>query len=290
MAWLWAMRVKFTLLIVTAFFYQGCSSHFFYPDNTLYRTPAYFDLKYEDVYFTSKDDTPLHAWHIYPKIPSKGLLFVAHGNAQNLSSHFVSWVWLIEEGYELFIFDYRAYGKSKGTSTIKGSIEDTKAALNCLEGIYKEEYVVVGQSLGGTMLLNALSGRDNTKIKSVVIDSTFTGFSDIASAKMKAAWLTWPFQWIPKLSLSNAYDAKDRVGTIDKPLLFIHGSLDRVVSVNESWVLFELSKPPKELWIIKDAEHTQGLDKMPVRKDFLYFLHSDELYYDPYYSRMKIYE
>lgn len=284
------MQVKLYLLVLISVFYQGCSSHFFYPDKTVYRTPAYYDLKYEDVYFKSQDNTPLHAWHIYPRVPSKGLLFVAHGNAQNLSSHFISWVWLIEKGYEVFIFDYREYGKSKGKSTIEGSIDDTKAALNYLESFYKEEYVAVGQSLGGTMLLNALSDRDNSKIKSIVIDSTFTGFSEIASEKMNSTWLTWPFQWIPNLSLSDAYDAKDRVNNINKPLLFIHGSLDRVIPVNESWALFELSKAPRELWIVKGAEHTQGLDKAPVRKDFLYFLHSDIQYYAPHYSRMKIYE
>ena len=284
------MQVKPYLLVFIIFFYQGCSSHFFYPDKTVYRTPAHYDLKYDDVYFKSKDDTPLHAWHIYPKVPSKGLLFVAHGNAQNLSSHFVSWVWLIEEGYEIFIFDYREYGRSEGKSTIEGSIDDTKAALSHLEGFYKEEYVAVGQSLGGTMLLNALSDRDNAKIRSVVIDSTFSGFSDIASKKMKGAWLTWPFQWIPRVILSDAYDAKDRVGKINKPLLFIHGSLDNVISVNESWTLFELSRVPRELWIVKGAEHTQGLDKQSVRKDFLFFLHSGRQYYTPHYSRMKIYE
>jgi len=278
-------------VLLVSLFFQGCSSLFFYPDKMTYKKPSDYGLEYKDIYFKSADKTSLHAWHIYTKSAKpKGLIFLAHGNAQNLSSHFTSWVWLIEEGYELFIFDYRAYGKSEGKSELKGSIEDTRAALDHLETIYKEPYVACGQSLGGTLLLNALQERNNTQIQAVVIDSTFTGFSDIASQKMDGVWLTWPFQWIPYLSLDADYDAKDKVTKINKPFLFLHGSLDKVVSVNESWQLFELSKPPKELWVIKDAEHTQGLSKLNVRKDFLDFLNKGKNYYDVHYSHMRIYE
>ncbi len=269
---------------------QGCTSLFFYPDQISYRTPDFYELEYDDLYFDSKDETSLHAWHIYPQAPSRGLVFVAHGNAQNLSSHFVSWVWLLNEGYEIFIFDYRQYGRSKGQSSIRGSIEDTEAALDYLEKRYEKEYFAVGQSLGGTMLLNALEGRDNARVKAVVIDSAFTGFSDIAGEKMDQLWLTWPFQWIPSLSLSKKYDAKDRVGHITKPLLFLHGSLDMTISANHSWQLFELSNRPRELWIVKGSSHTRALENRAVREDFLRFLQGDQNYYDPDYSRMKIFE
>jgi len=284
------MRASSFLLLFWALLFQACSSHFFYPNQTTYRTPAYYELKYKDIDFSSKDGTSLHAWYIYPQNTSKGLVFVAHGNAQNISSHFISWVWLVEQGYEVFIFDYREYGKSQGSSSIQGSVEDTLAALDYLESVYKQKYVAVGQSLGGTMLLNALQDRDNSQVKAVVLDSTFVGFSEIASEKMNGVWLTWPFQWIPSLSLSDDFDAKDRVAGVNKPLLFIHGSLDKIISANNSWQLFELSSMPKELWIVKDAKHIQSLDNANVRKNFLSFLHSPSNYYDANISYMKIYE
>jgi len=272
-------------------FLQGCTSLFFYPDKTIYTNPSEFGLKYKDVYFDSKDKTRLHAWHIYPKTSkAKGLIFLAHGNAQNLSSHFTAWIWLIQEGYELFIFDYREYGQSTGKNDLKGSIEDTSAALSYLENNYTKEYVAVGQSLGGTLLLNALQNRDNTQIQAVVIDSTFSGFSEIASQKMNDIWLTWPFQWVPYLSLSSKYDAKEKVAKIKKPLLFLHGSLDRIISVNESWKLFELSSLSKELWIVKEAKHIQALENEKVRKDFLKFIDEGKEYFEQDVSRMKIYE
>lgn len=263
---------------------------FFYPDRTTYRTPEFYGLEYDEVYFDSYDKTRLHAWHIYPHSSSAGLIFVAHGNAQNLSSHFASWIWLVQEGYELFIFDYRGYGKSEGESDLKGSIEDTKAALDYVQEHYKKEYFACGQSLGGTLLLNALSQRENSKIKAVVVDSTFRGFADIASDKMDQVWFTWPFQWIPYLSMSGDYDAMDRVQEIKRPLLFLHGSLDTTVSPNNSWQLFDAALMPRELWIVKNTDHTQAFENKNVRQDFLEFLHTDLNYYDTRYSRMRIYE
>lgn len=279
-----------TLFLFAAFVFQGCTSMFFYPDRTTYRTPEFYGLDYDEVYFDSMDKTRLHAWHIFPHSSSEGLIVVAHGNAQNLSSHFASWVWLIEEGYELFIFDYRGYGRSEGESALKGSIADTKAALEYVQEHYKKDYFVCGQSLGGTLLLNALAQRDNSKIKAIIIDSTFSGFADIASDKMDQVWLSWPFQWIPYLSMSGDYDAMEQIQQIQRPLLFLHGSSDTTVSPNNSWQLFDRASRPRELWLVKGSDHMQALENDNVRKDFLEFLNKETNYYATHYSRMRIYE
>ncbi|MBE0499490.1 MAG: alpha/beta fold hydrolase [Campylobacterales bacterium] len=279
--------------LLLALSFQGCSSLFFYPDQITYRTPEFYELAYDDLYFESTDSLSLHAWHIYPRpeaAASKGLIFVAHGNAQNLSSHFTSWVWLVEAGYELFIFDYRGFGKSQGSADIKGTIEDTQAALDYLETHYKGEYFACGQSLGGSLLLNVLYKRANSRIKALIIDSTFTGFADIANEKMAQGLLTWPFQWLPYLTLGHEYDAQQKLSQIDTPLLFVHGSLDRTVSPNNSWQLFERAARPKEFWLVKEAGHIQALENEKVREDFLDFLRKHRSHFNPAYSAMKIYE
>jgi len=282
--------IKSFLFGLTLLIFSGCTSMFFYPDKVTYRTPEFYDLKYKDIYFNSSNNTKLHAWHLYPDSESKGLVFVAHGNAQNISSHFASWVWLVKEGYEVFIFDYRGYGKSDSDAQLKGSIEDTTAALSYIENEYQKPYFVCGQSLGGTLLLNALKAHNTKNIKAVIIDSTFTGFADIANEKMDNTWILWPFQWIPYLSISSKYDSKDIVYNIDKPILFIHGSLDATIPPNNSWQLFEAASTPKELWLVKSAKHIQSFENTNVQKDFLEFLSQDTKHFSPKYSRMRIYE
>jgi len=284
------VKLKNLVLIAVFTLFQGCASHFFQPDKIVYRTPEFYSLKYDDIDFTSKDGTHLNAWYIHANIETpKGLIFVAHGNAQNLSAHFVSWVWLLSEGYDIFMFDYRGYGKSEGSTSIKGSVEDTVSALDYVDEHYKTPYFVCGQSLGGTMLLNALDGRDNSSIKAAIIDSTFIGFADIASDKMSHIWLAWPFQWVPYLSLTSDYDAKDKLD-INLPILFLHGSKDQVISPNASWQLYDFSKSPREFWLVKDSAHIQALDKKEVQEDFMQFLRMGRNYYKPNYSSMRIYD
>jgi alpha-beta hydrolase superfamily lysophospholipase len=277
-------------IILILFLPQGCSSHFFYPDKTVYASPENFGIHYNDLYFDSADGTRLHAWKLHPKEHSKGLVFVAHGNAQNLSAHFASWVWLVERGFELFIFDYRGYGQSEGETSIPGAIEDTKAALAYIEAHHSGEYVACGQSLGGTMLLNALAKRDNSRITAVVIDSTFRGFADIASDKMDQIFITWPFQWIPYLSLDEEFDAAAHITDLSVPLLLLHGSADAVISPNDSWQLFELAREPRELWLVKEAGHIQALGHKPVQDDFVVYLSDINKHYNESYAQMRIYE
>lgn len=277
-------------LLFLVLIFQGCTSLFFYPDQQIYKTPEELGLKYTDVYFESEDTTALHAWHIFPTEPSKGLVFVAHGNAQNLSAHFLGWTWLVEAGYEVFIFDYRGYGASQGEASVEGAIADTQAALDYVDAHYAGQYVACGQSLGGTILINAMVQKERQKVEAVVIDSTFRSFSEIASEKMDQIIWTWPFQWIPYLSMDGQYDAQDKIASIGKPVLFLHGSQDTVISANDSWQLFERSKAPREIWLVKPAGHIEGFQSQAVQKDFVVYLNTIKRHYSSAYAQMRIYE
>jgi hypothetical protein len=66
--------------------------------------------------------------------------------------------------------------------------------------------------------------------------------------------------------------------------------LDRIVSPNNSWQLFEDARMPKEFWLVKEAGHIQALENEKVREDFLDFLRKHRGHFNPAYSAMKIYE
>jgi len=277
--------------VIILLFLTGCSSLFFYPDRVVYSTPSEFGFNYETHKINSKDKTQLNAWHIKSNQKSKGLLILAHGNAQNMTAHFKGWTWLVEAGYELFIFDYRAYGKSKGEVSIEGSVDDVNAVLDFVEAHVKRDYFLCGQSLGGTLSLAALKEKSRKRMKALIVDSTFTSFAGIASEKLSYLFLTWPFQWIPYLTLPDEFDAIDNVREVDKPILFLHGSLDITIPANHTWQLFDRSYTPKEFWLVNRAKHIQTFKHIKVREDFLTFLErvSEGSFYHKSYSRMKIY-
>lgn len=280
-----------TISLIIVLFLSGCSSLFFYPDRVVYSNPSEFGFKYDTYKIASKDKTLLDAWHVKPSEKSKGLVILAHGNAQNMTAHFKGWTWLIEAGYELFIFDYRAYGKSEGENSIEGSVNDVNAVLDFIDNRFKKSYFVVGQSLGGTLSLAALHQKPRPLVKAMVIDSTFTSFATIASEKMGHFFLTWPFKWIPSLTLPDQFDAIDTVQMIRKPILFLHGSRDVTIPANHSWQLFDLSARPKEFWIVTQAKHIQAFYHVKIRRDFLTFLKRVDAgsFYHKDYTSMKIY-
>ncbi len=283
--------MKVLITFFSALLFSACSGVFFYPDQHTYALPSDYNLTYEEHTIISADKTRLHSWHIKPHGPSKGLMVVAHGNAQNISAHFKGWVWLVQAGYDLFIFDYRAYGKSQGEISIKGSVEDVNAALDFVEKHFEQDYFVCGQSLGGTLSLAAVASKPRKGIKAMIIDSTFTAFDRIVAEKLSSFFLTWPFQWIPHLSLPDGYDAVQSLAKIDKPLLFVHGSKDQAIPANHSWQLFDLAPRPKEFWLVTEAPHIAGLNHIKVREDFLNFLEKvdQKVYYTESHSLLKIY-
>src|SRR5262245_39943051 len=106
------MRILFIFLITILG--QSCSHVFYQPSPKQYVNPAQFKLKYENLSFQSADGTKLNGWFFPAKTKKpKGTIVQFHGNAQNISTHFFSLIWLIEEGYNFFTFDYRGYGKSE---------------------------------------------------------------------------------------------------------------------------------------------------------------------------------
>ena len=72
---------------------------FYFPDRINYDSPARLNLAYEEVSFSSADNTPLWGWFIPAKnadnpYEAKGTVIHMHGNAQNLTAHwqFAEWI------------------------------------------------------------------------------------------------------------------------------------------------------------------------------------------------------
>lgn len=109
----------------------GCGRFFFYPERELRQNPALAAFNPQDVYFTTSDGLRLHAWIIRAK-ENKGTILVLHGNAENLSTHINSVLWLVPNGYNIFMFDYRGFGRSEGSPNIPGLQLDAEAAIDTL--------------------------------------------------------------------------------------------------------------------------------------------------------------
>lgn len=253
-------RLTMLLIVVaTCGFALSCNHLFYYPDNIEYLKPDKFGLKYEQISLPSGDET-LHMWKISGnRVETPGKVLHFHGNAQNLSSHFLFSAWLARFGYDVYIFDYRGYGRSTGEPSRKGLVDDGIAALRHVAARDDKDLFVLAQSLGGAVAVPAmaLAGSAAEKVRLLTIDSSFPSYRALAREKLSSFWLTWPFQWPFSFFVSDDYSAAEYIGTLRVPLLIVHGTKDRVVPFEMGKELFRLAPgPDKEFWEIKDKPHT----------------------------------
>ncbi len=220
----------------------------FFPDPVLVGTPADYGLEYEEVWFTAADGVRLHGWWL-PR-PGAPTLIWFHGNGGNIS-HRIDGLKLLHDvtQVQVFIFDYREYGKSEGSINREGTYMDTAAAYRYVtrtRQVPPSEVVLFGRSLGSALAVD-LAVREPSRC--LIIGSAFTSSNDMA--KLLVPFLPFLRDWRPSIP----YDNLGKIGRVQVPILIVHGDQDEIIPVSMGLRLFEAAPEPKELYIIPGAHH-----------------------------------
>jgi len=272
------LALRFSAIILLLSF-SACSHFFYHPDSNMYYPPDKNGFRPEDVLFQSGDQTQLHGW-FFRAVDKKplGTIVQFHGNAENISSHYASLVWLTKQGYNLFIFDYRGYGKSSGKPDQEGLYKDGMAALDKAWEFHQKtkakKFIVYGQSLGGIVAMRSfVDFRHQDETYLVVMDSTFPSYQDIAQQKLASFWLTWLLSPLGQVLVSDEYASEDVLKTRFKaPLLVIHDKRDRVIDFKNGEEIFKIAQSPqKEFWQLDKGRHVGvfAIDTPENRERFL---------------------
>jgi alpha/beta superfamily hydrolase len=105
-----------------------------------------------------------------------GYLLVVQGNAMLSDQIITSFSGLADSGYDVFIFDYRGYGRSEGKRRLKAILHDYREIIEYLDSHSYANRAFYGLSLGGVILLDAIRKRSTGA--RVVIDSAPSRLSD----------------------------------------------------------------------------------------------------------------
>jgi pimeloyl-ACP methyl ester carboxylesterase len=161
----------------------------------------------------------------------EGIVFFLHGNAGSLDNWLTSTTFYEKANYDLFMIDYRGFGKSTGTIlSEKELMGDVEIAWNYILPKYQDKVkVVYGRSLG-TALAAELSVKVNPDI--TVLVSPYFNMSEMAK-------LYYP--WVPDILLRYSLDTARYVAEIKNPIYIFHGDKDQLIPLEQSERLAGLS-------------------------------------------------
>ncbi|HZX30394.1 MAG TPA: alpha/beta hydrolase [Rhodocyclaceae bacterium] len=264
-------RLATAALVAGTLALGGCIEwlYFYNPSQLSYATPEERGLRYEEVNFSSSDGTRLYGWFIPARGKRHGTIAYFHGNTKNISGHLRYVEWLPDRGYDVFLFDYRGYGRSAGSPDPRGVHDDCVAALAYLRSradVDQERLAVFGQSLGGNYALSALADVRRQGIRAAVIEGAFASHREIAMDKIAGYPLPEGARsWLVDTLIDDRFDALGALKRIDGiPLLLIHGTQDNVVPYRHAQLLYAAAHGRRQLWTVEGGRH---LDTFVYRQD-----------------------
>lgn len=268
--------VLFWLMVLIALF-PACTYLFFRPTKEIVINQEILKYYPADVYFKSSDGVTLHGWYFRAK-EERGTILICHGNVENLSTHVLLDLWLIDAGYNLFIFDYRGYGRSEGSPEVKGLQLDAEAALETL--LYKlprkdhDNIIVFGKSLGGAVAVTTVANSPHKhRVKAIILDSVFSSYRALAREKIADTLIGWPFQYPLSLLVNDDFSP---IGFIKRiapvPIVVIHGNHDDIVPEHHGRILYEAALSPKECWVPAIPGHVRAQADEGTKRRLLDYL------------------
>lgn len=232
----------------------------FFPTKDFSYTPSEFGLRYEDVFFAAGDGARINAWFIHSNkdAPQRLTVLFCHGNGGNIS-HRISKIEILSQlGLDVFIFDYRGFGRSKGIPSEKGVYLDAEAACDYLtkdKKISADDIIAYGESLGVAAAVDLASKK---KLKALILEGAFSSAQDMARE-------IYPF--LPGFLIHSKFNSIAKIKNVAIPKLFIHSSNDEIVPIHLGQKLYNVALEPKSFAVLGGGHNTCFMDSQEKYRD-----------------------
>jgi len=219
----------------------------YYPSRDIEQMPAQRGWKFDDVWLTAVDGTKINGWFVPSDHDGRLTVLLFHGNAGNISHRLEKLAILRSLGANVFIVDYRGYGRSEGTPNEPGTYLDAQAAYDHLtkeRKIAPSTVIVYGESLGSAVAVDLAS---RTTLGGVVIEEAFTSIADVS----QRMYPFLPVRWLVR----NKYDSLGKISQINAPLLILHSRDDEYFSLRHAERLLAAAREPKQLVVLRGGHN-----------------------------------
>ncbi|MHC0448076.1 alpha/beta hydrolase [Flavobacterium sp. 3-218] len=185
--------------------------------------------KFEEIDIKSFDGTKLNGL-LFKAENSKGLVFYLHGNAGTLETWGKITKTYTNLGYDIFILDYRSFGKSEGQIENEEQLKkDISIAYKTLAKRYAENKIIIaGYSIGSGFATILAS---ENKPKALILQSPYYSFTELSSTRV-------PF--FPNFMKKFQLETYTYLPKVKVPIYIFHGKDDHLIEYNNSVRLNEL--------------------------------------------------
>ncbi len=173
----------------------------------------------EEKFITVDDGVQLHGL-LFKAKQNKGLVYYLHGNGGDVFSWGESTAQVITDlGYDLFIPDYRGYGKSTGNITSETQLHsDIEKAYAEITKEYKgKDIVIAGYSIGTGLATHLAMGKN---IKALILEAPYYSLATLSDEKVPL---------IPDFVKKYTIRTNEWVGKVDAPVYLFHGTADKLI-------------------------------------------------------------
>ena len=226
----------------------------FFPYRLVEVLPSASGLEFEDISFVTPDKEELNAW-FFPSPGAKKVLLFFHGNAGNISHRLEKISIFKKLGLQVFIIDYRGYGRSSGKPSENGIYIDAQASYDYLISEKKfspENVILFGESLGAQAAVDLAS---KNQVAAIILEGSFTSAKDMSRA-------IYPF--LPTIFLSVKFDSLAKITKIRCPKLIIHSRNDEIVPFRLGEKLFDAAPGPKTFLAIYGGHNSSFIDSQDL--------------------------
>lgn len=210
-----------------------------------------FQGPFEEISIKTQDKVLLNAVLFKANQP-KGVIFYLHGNAGSLNSWGDVAPVYTALNYDLFMLDYRGYGKSGGEiSSQKQMYQDVQTAYNHLKTRYAEQDIIVlGYSIG-TGPATKVAVENQPRL--LILQAPYYSLKDL----MKRY-----FPVLPAFLLKYPFETYHYIQKCTMPVVLFHGEEDEIIYYGSSLKLKKHLKSTDTLITLPRLGHN-GMTSSP---------------------------
>ncbi len=203
-----------------------------------------YQSEFEELNIKSFDGVNLNGL-LFKAKNSKGLVFYLHGNAGNLESWGKIAKAYTNLGYDIFILDYRSFGKSEGEIENEEQLnKDIDIVYKTLTKRYSENRIIItGYSIGSGFATILASEK---KPKALILQSPYYSFTELSSSRV-------PF--FPDFMKKFQLETYEYLPKIKVPIYIFHGKDDQLIPYENSVRLSNLIKSNGHFYPLNKQEH-----------------------------------